>query len=231
MSLYSETGGSHIYESFTEIKDHSFRSVVKFYETNYFQIQQLPVDEYVELLSEYLNALFELSQYRKYIMNCHELIELSIHYNIVAYRGEDILQNTLLKKAACHYHIYQTGEAWKITIELLKINPEQKSARMLYEKCLMRKNKSIVHITRSMAIILLMASAIIVSVEFLLIRPFYDAQVHITELTRNLLFGMGLLILICGETYNRGITWVKLNRLLKKIKTYRANKNHINSTF
>ncbi len=226
MSSYSGTGDFHIYDSFVEIKDHSFRSVVRFYEANFSQIQQLPLGEYIELLHEYLNALFELSHYRKYLQNCDELIELSFQHNIVKYEDEDLLQTALLRKAACHYHIYQTDTALRITKELLKISPGHKSARMLYEKCLMRKHKSYVHITRGIAIILLLSSAIVVSVELLLVRPFYDHYVNLIEFIRNLFFIGGLIILTVGETYSRGTTWLSLQKFLKDVNKKKSQKDN-----
>lgn len=218
MSLHSETGGYGVYDSFVEIKDHSYRSVVRFYENNYKQIQQLPLEEYLDLFTEYLLSLFELAHYKKYLSECQELIELSIEHNIYIYKGEDLLQSTLLRKAACHYHIYETIEAKRVAKELLKINPEDKSAKMLYERCLLRKNKAYINFSRSACIILMLSSAMIISIELLLVRPFYDSYTYLVEFIRNIFFASALLILVSSESYNLVTTRLKLYKLLREIK-------------
>lgn len=226
MSSHSGTSGYEVYDNFVEIKGHSFKSVVKFYSLNYRAIKQLPLKEYLELHTEYLNALFELSLYRKYISECDELIEISIEYNIYNYNGEDLLQSTLLRKAASLYHIYETEEAKRITHELLKINPSHKSARLLYEKCLLRKNKSYSNLFRGMTIILLLSSAMIIFIELILVRPFYEAFIYPIEFMRTSIFAAGLLILSLSEGFNYLSIKLKLYNILKQIKLQKSQQQN-----
>lgn len=218
MSASSGTGGYHVYDNFVEIRGHSYSSLVKFYELNYVEIKQLPLKEYLELHTEYLNALFELSLYRKYLLECDELIEISIMHNIYYYGGEDLLQSTLLRKAACHYNIYDTENAERLAKELLKINPSHKSAKLLYEKCLMRKNKSFVNLGRGISIVLLLSSAMVIFIELVLIRPFYEEYLYATQITRIILFALGLAVLLISEGINFISIRLNLFKLLKEIK-------------
>ncbi|PSR13163.1 MAG: hypothetical protein C7N36_09185 [Bacteroidetes bacterium] len=74
---------------------------------------------------------------------------------------------------------------------------------MLLRKSLRLQDTRINTITRAGTILLLALSALVILIEVLLIRNFYDRFTSSTELTRNLLFGGALVLLVVGEAITR----------------------------
>ncbi len=140
--MQSSTENANLYAHFREVGVHSYRSVVQFWDMHREEIYRLPVKRYFEVLNEYGRALFELGKYKNYLAVAEEVLELSIEYNIPTWEDKDIIRHILIKKAAAHYHLFETEQAEHLLKELLKLESEHKTARLLLERCMMRKKKA-----------------------------------------------------------------------------------------
>jgi tetratricopeptide (TPR) repeat protein len=199
----SSTEHANLYAHFKEVGDHSFRSVVQFWDAHYEEILQLPISRYFEMLNEYGRALFELGKYKNYLDVAEEILELSIEYNISVWENKDVIQHTLVKKAAAHYHLHETDKAEHLLIELLKIKRDHKTARHLLERCMMRKKRHQNQGWKAATIILMLSSAFVVAIELCLVRPYWESMATYFELFRNGLFILGLAVWASGEVYHR----------------------------
>lgn len=220
-------GNSQIFMNFQEIRDHSMISIVRFYEANEEDISHLPLQEQVLLLNEYLGALFDLAKYEKYVHRCELLVYMSIDHNIKTFKGEDIYFKTLLKKAASLYHLHHTESAIKITHELLKMNHQDKASKYLMEQCLLRRNRSIIDISRVLVIIGFLVAAVIVASELFIIKPFYPEHEKMISLIRNSIFLVSILTFIGGEVLQRLIVRYNLYRGISVIVEEKASKQEI----
>jgi hypothetical protein len=76
---------------------------------------------------------------------------------------------------------------------------------------------------RAIAILLFLISAFTVSIEVLIVRNFYPEFVYLIELSRNVMFGMGVFVLLSGLIWHR---WQSFNEVQKFIQQIKKDKNN-----
>ncbi|MEL6863956.1 MAG: hypothetical protein AAFP19_06040 [Bacteroidota bacterium] len=209
---------SKIFQNFKEIESGEYHSIIRFYEEYRQQINTLEFDEYFELLIAYNESLFEIGAYQSYLANCEKALEETILNNIKFYKGVDIFQELLFRKAASHYHLLQYDQSEHILRELIKIDPYNDISIRFLRKCLGRRYPRFVKNTRAVSVFFFMLAALIIAIEILFVRHFMELYLPFVEGARNVLFGAGLLFLIGGEVFNYGRIAAGVNRFAKKVR-------------
>lgn len=199
MPYFQSTYHSKLYRHFKEIEEGAYREIIRYYEENEEEIKQLEFEENFELLISYINSLFEVGAYHKHLLMVDLAIEASISRNIQVYKGEDIFQTLLFKKAASFYNITEFDKADYILRELIKINPYDMDVILFLKKCLRKKEPSWVNTTRAVSIFFFLLAALVICIEVLLIQPFYSMYTNLIETSRISIFLLGLFSLIGGN--------------------------------
>ncbi|SRR6056297_128166 len=194
-----------LYTSFKETGQQSFRSIVDFWDEHHDDLYQLPLDKYFDLLNTYARALFELGKYKKFLSKAEEILALSFEYNLTHWEDKDIVVHTLVKKSAAHFHLYELQAARKSLLQVLVLSPDHSAARHLLQRCVQRESRSKKQVWRALTILLLLAAAVSVAAELIIIRPFFPAIVEVTEYVRIGLFVAGLSLWAGAET----VQWIR----------------------
>jgi len=203
MNPSQSTSYSRIYRDFRAIEATEWRTVIRFYEEFEPVIQGVEFDEYFEILLAYVKALFEIGAFEKHLEMADKVIEVSVMNNVKFFNGEDVLQDTLFKKAASKFQLHEYERCDYILRELLRIDPYHKDGTMFLKKCLRKMNSALVRQTRAVSISLLLLSAIVICFEMLAIRNFFPEYDHDIEIFRNLLLVISLTILVGGILFHR----------------------------
>jgi len=220
MRFPSTYGHSNVYRDFKGIDLSEYRKRVRYYEKNEKAINNLEFDEYFELLVEYTIALFETGAYQKFLPIADDIIETTIAKNIKFHNGKDIYRDILFKKAAAYYNMLGYKKAEHILRELAKINPNDEITLRFLKKATRRRHPKFLDISRGIAIFLFFVSALIIAVELLLLRPFWDgAIVENIELLRTVIFISACFLLAGSELVHRLIVNYKVNTFVKGIKS------------
>ena len=190
---------SETYEAFLAIEAAAYREKILFIEENFFMLRELHGDEYFDMMVLYGEALFETGEYGRQAKLADHIIEMSMERNIIFHRGQDIYFETLFKKAASLHNLDQIDKAVHILKELIKMNPDHESTKLFLINCLIRQKKAIVRPYRSISLVLLMTSALVIAVELLLVNTLWPNWSSIVEIIRNGLFISGVVLLIAGE--------------------------------
>lgn len=222
MHISKSVKHSRVYLNFKEIEIGEFREIVRYFEDNEYQIQHLEFGEYFELKIVYLIALFEIGAYHRYLSKVEELIAATILHNIKYHKGEDIYQKLLFKKAAAYYHLLQMEKAEHILYELIKMNPHDEVVILLLKKCLQKKQPAYVRHTRALSILAFLFAAVIISVEVLLIRNFFQLYADSFEFYRNVVFFFGLLLLVGGDLLHYLQVNNKVNKFVSKARNRKS---------
>jgi len=194
---------TNLYLQFKEVGGQSFRSVVQFWERHEQDINGLDLPNYFDLLNEYARALFELGKYNSFLEVAEDILELAFEYNIQEWDDKDVVQHTLLKKAAAHFHLYEHQQAQNMLEQLLRLQPDHKTARLLLERCLYRSQRTEDQKWRSLTVLLMLSSALLVAGELIVVRPFFPDWASVIEWSRNGLFILALFVWTGGELYQR----------------------------
>ena len=209
---------SKIYRDFKEIDACEYRTIIRFFEENQERICNLELEEYFELMVTYLSALFEIGAYERYLRLADGAIETSIIHNIHFFRGEDVYRKLLFRKAASHYNLHQNDEAEHVLRELIKIDPYDEDAIRFLKKCLWLRKPEYIKNTRGFSIVLLFSAAAIICFELLLIRPFFTEYIATVELSRMVLFGLGLISMFIGDIYHQLRLTLRTRKFVKNLQ-------------
>ena len=208
---------TQLYRNFRAINPAEYRNIVYFYEKYEKNILALEFSEYFDLLTIYTNALFEIGEFQKHLLMADTVIETSIIENITEVRGEDIYQVTLFKKAASYYNLFDYEKAIYVLKELIKIEPNDPDIKHFLERCFLEQSRGTLKRVRAVAVVLFLLSALIIFVEVLFIRNFYPKSTHIIEISRNLVFIAGVLVLGIGEFRQRYKAQLSVSRFVKSV--------------
>lgn len=226
MSFQSKTYQSSLFKNFKAISAGEFRQIMWYYERHQKAILALDFEEYFEILVTYTHALFEVAEYQKHIKMADLVIETSIIENIKYVNGQEIFKAMLFRKAASHYNLFEYKKAIHVLRELLKIEPNDHENMLFLEKCLRKDKPQIVRNTRAIAILLFLVSALTISIEVLLVRNFYPDWVAYIELSRNIMFGFGLFILVGGLIWHRWQSFNEVQKFIEEVKKNKTNRKH-----
>ena len=211
----SKTYYSQLYRNFRAIEPTEYRRIVRFFEKYEKSIQQLDFEEYFDAVFVYTNALFEVGEYRKHVFMSDVVIETSIKENITHLNGNEVFRYTLFKKAAAYFNLNEFDKTIHILSELLKMNPSDTLVARFLERTYRVWRPQIIRVTRAIAVLFFLLSAVVICVEVLIVKSFYESILSFFSLTRNVLFCAGLFVLVSGEGVHRLWSKNKVRKMLK----------------
>ncbi|TXB67969.1 hypothetical protein [Phaeodactylibacter luteus] len=209
---------SRIFRDFKEIEESNHRRIIHFYEGQEGQIRGLDFEEYFELLMAYVNGLFEVGYHQKHLLMVEVAIGEVIAQNVRLYKGEDVLERLLFRKAASHYRCLQYDACDHTLKELVRINPFHTDAAAFLKKCLRRKEPRFVQHAKALSIAAFLVAALVIAFEVLLVRPFYEVYAKDVELSRNGVFALGCLSLIGGLLIHRWRVSQKVEAFVRRAR-------------
>jgi len=162
------------YIEFFKINRESYGEKIRFFESNRTQIDFLPEAENLELRLFYLIALFEVSEYQKYLFLVDQAIEQVVLENVYDFNGGDIYYQLLINKASSLYHLFRTTEAKTLSYQLRGINPNDKRNNFLFQKIHQRNLSDKTRHIKAIGIALYFFSGFIIAIQLFLIDPFYN---------------------------------------------------------
>lgn len=215
--MYSSSSNvkSNIYHLFQEIDRSAYRNVIQFYEYHSGLIAHLSEAESLELNVVYLRSLFEISSYQNFLSNVDEVIEWVIINNVILFEGEDIYYEMLLKKASALYHVRRFDEAVSIASQLMKIDPENRSAAFLLRKIYLNNKPDYLKNAQGASIILFLTTSLLCAVELYMISYDFNAFQPTVEIFRIGSFICGFLILGLSQLYHYVKNQLVIERMIK----------------
>ncbi len=189
------------YLQYFRLGDTAFREKVRFYEENPEALSTLYFDEKIDIDMDYLICLFEVGRYERFLKKVDPILEIIIEENIFEFRGENIFNDLLLKKAACYYHTNNYDKANTILKQLIKIAPKHPLAIGLYGICKRKQNNDIATSIKALGIASLLLVVSITIIQILLFEPFFDEYMGPYLLLRKLLIIFSILCFISLEVF------------------------------
>lgn len=209
---------SKIYRDFKEIDSCEYRTIIRFFEENQEHIRNLELEEYFELMVTYLDSLFEIGAYERFLRLVNGTIETSIIHNIHFFRGEDVYRKLLFRKAAAHHNLQQNEKAQHVIKELIKMDPYDEESIKFLKRSLWVKKPAFISKTRGLSIMLFFAAAAVICLELLLVRPFFSEYTTKVEIARVVLFALGLTSMFIGDIYHQISLSINTKRFVSKVQ-------------
>ena len=133
----------HIYLNYFGLGDDAWREKVRYYEENKQAIDSMYFDERIELDIDYLICLFEVGRYERFLRYADDVIETIIKENIYTFKGENIFNELLFKKAACLFQLRDYRNTKYILQQLISMDPTQSIYVGLYSICNRKLNNDL----------------------------------------------------------------------------------------
>jgi tetratricopeptide (TPR) repeat protein len=194
---------SQILRDFLEIEEKAFHQRIRFYESHEREIVGLRQKEIFLLKEGYADALFQVGAYKKHLSMVDELIEECMNHNIRFFKGEDIFQGLLFRKAASLFQIRKTREAIHILRELIRINPAYRDPARFLARCYRRQRPNWLGWLRAASVVLFILTAVVIALEMLMVNPLFPEMTSDVQMVRNSTFFLGVIALVGGEVWHR----------------------------
>lgn len=179
---------------YSKIEETNYKARVQFFEEKRNKIKELLTKDKLEFEVDYSYALFELGRYGKCVEILNQLIISVIKDNIFTIKQRDIYQDLLFKKAACHFNLGQADQSNHILKELIKIDSNAANYQNFYKKCCRNEHKLKYRWMGGFVVALFLVSALIVPIELLIAKPFFNEWAGNVEILRNGLFTSALIV-------------------------------------
>lgn len=189
---------SPIYRGFRLLEENAFRAKVHYFEKHETAIRQLDFDDFFEILLAYSQALHHSENYFRHLTITDEIINISLSQNIISFQGEDVLQSALAEKSKSLFKINDFDAAIYVTTENLKLNPFDDANIVFLRKCFWAKIPSYLPKMKALSIASFLLCALVIAIEFIVIRTLFEQYTTIVENTRNIIFLLGIFMLLAG---------------------------------
>jgi hypothetical protein len=214
MSSVKNTYHSALYREFRAIAPADQRKIIHFFEQHEEAIRGLYPEEVFEMITTYSEALYDINQFRKFLVVADEVIYRSIEQNVVFFQGKDIYKWMLYRKARALLKCLDPDPAEHILRELLRMAPKEKAYLRLLRKCFYLRKPNWVRQARAIGIFLFLLTALVTALEVLFVTPFTPDWTPEIQLVRNSTFGLGILAIVGSDLIHRH----RINRALGRFR-------------
>lgn len=205
-----------VYQDYRCIEPKDYQERIRFFEHNRSDINQLPYEMRLEISIEYTVALFEVGEYYQYLKYVDKLLEITIEDSVFSIDGDDIYQELLFRKGCALHNVVDFYAADHIFSELIKIDKTNKTYQQVFHQNKVSQLRYEGQKFRSLTIILLMITGVMIGVQLLIIHPFFEHLVSGFEWCRNIIFGFALFSIIYQELSIRWVSKRRIAQLTKK---------------
>lgn len=187
--------------------------MIRLYDRKREEVTLLSIPRQLDILHMYIEALYEVRNFRKLKREVHPLIYLSLSEEIPVEVGRPYYEDALFWKANASLELMEYKDARHILEQLIRINPKKKEYRRSLVRCLYLDKPNYIRQLRAFSVLLFLVSALLAITEILIFRNFYTEHLALTELLRNGMFIAALVIVFGAEL----IHWLLCEYKVKRI--------------
>lgn len=189
---------SQLYRQLRDVDPRDSQRIIRMYEEQEREIGRLDIEEHFDLTVYYADALFSTGAYRQHLMMVDLVIQASIVHNLTSIEGVegDVFEHLLFRKAVSSYRLRDYEQAVHVARELVRINPGREMYVRFLRIIFFRRQKNVLQLGRGGFIFCVLVAAALVTLQLLLIRPFFPGWVEDVQLLIGSVFVLGVLVLL-----------------------------------
>lgn len=194
---------SQLYRRLRDVDPRDYQRIIRMYEEKETEVGRLDVLENFELTVYYVDALFHTGAYRQHQMMVDLVIKTSIAHNIQGVPGikQDIFHYLLFRKAASAYRLQDYNTAIYVAQELIRMCPEEELYVRFLRAARFKEQKSTLQFGRASFIFCMLLTALVITLDLLVVEPFYPAGTEAMQWLTVDLWVIGLLLLVGSYGY------------------------------
>jgi tetratricopeptide (TPR) repeat protein len=171
-----------LYHNFKGIPSNNYREISRFCKENEAYFNDLDDRQYLEVLSVYIDALYEINDFGSIPYLADLLIIEIMRENVTVYRGEDNFQKTLFQKAIACYNVFALEQAEHIFQELIRLNPTNQDYIVALTNCRLRHKPPRVKLLNNLGVSLYFLTAMSIIIHIFVTQPFFSNYSILTEI-------------------------------------------------
>ncbi len=210
---------SEIFDAYQSIAKQNASQKITFYKRHESFLATVPLDEKLDIVLDFHEALFELGHYSDYLIRCDETIELLFDSNLFPIFRKEAIQKLLFNKAGSQLNLHKLDQSEETMKALIKMDV---TGDKLYKGLLFHifKNKRLLlkFQARGIVISLILCSAILSIWIALVIQPHYPESLLRFKAWALGLFSLGILIWTGFIGYNNFQSYKEANKFLTKYR-------------
>lgn len=216
----SHTRLRSLYNKYLFLDEKAYYDKIRFYEQNELDVYNMCLEDSLWIQSGYLEAVYKISDYKKYCDKSQDLLERLIFHNISIFQGEDLYQDTLHMRAASFYHLKKYNDSIHTAEQLLKIDSlRNNTAKILFYAHRSSFKKTLKFIKAGLMAALLSTAAVLLF-EQIVIASFFPEMITMFLKLIAYIFMPIFTILIGAKIAIDVISLNKTNRWIKKCKKH-----------
>jgi hypothetical protein len=213
---------SKLYRDFMAIDQEAYRAKVYFFELHEKAIGNLSLEEYLEILIIYTDALFEADEFVKHTLMAEVAIETSLYHNVPTINERDIVQYMLHKKAYSHALLGQFDTAKDVAKELLRFQPDATASQNLLKEIYTMQEPRYLSNLKALSVACSLLAMLLAVISELWIQALYPQYYKWLLYTQSTLVLGGFLILGVGYTQHLLKAKKQMQRVVKEIKSLKS---------
>ncbi len=205
-----------VYQDYINLDPGSYPMRIRFFEHHESLFRRLEFERFFDVYFDYINALFEIGAYDRYLERVDWLIVKIIAHNIYIYKGKDVFTDQVFRKAAALFHTGAVEESLGICREVLAMDSGHKAANYLVYNCMRSVHHRFWMRLRSLGALFLILSALLLFFELIYIRNYRPESVDwFVWIPR--LVGLGAVgLVVSAEYYLRFKAYLFMRRVKRK---------------
>ena len=177
-SFTQDTRLRNLFNQFLYLDEKAFYDKIRFYEQNEMDISNMQMSDYLWIHAYYLDAIFQIGDYRKYTDKAQILLQQIIYNNITIFQGENLYEEILQKRSCSFYHLKQYDQSIHIAQELLKLNPARKDTKKILYFSLRSKHVRFLKFIKAALVTSMLATAFLLLFEQIVVVSFFPNSVN-----------------------------------------------------
>lgn len=204
-----------VYDEYIELGKEAYLEKILYYESQEQRILNLPFFQSLEIQCDYIEALHQTDKHYKLLEIIDGVIATVMYENIYTINGTDVYKSLLYIKADALYNTLNYRSSNHVVSELIKIEGDNILCKSLFIKNSIDNLRYEGQKIRAIGILLFLCSAMVIGVEILMIKSFYNEWINIFVAIRNILFLGGILSIVGQEIDIRIKSFEAYHQLLK----------------
>ena len=186
-------GPESAYIRYWKIEQNDYWKKIELFENEVSSFQLLDYEDRKSIEQDYLNAIFEIGKYEKYLLKVDPQIEEALETD------QELFSRLLSKKAAAFYNLDQFKMANSLSLQVLAIDPANILAAEVLLQCIRKEKSPNYHYIKAIANFLLLLSAGIIATTWLFVIPFYPEAQSVSKFAGKSLLTISIAILLFNE--------------------------------
>lgn len=189
---------SQLYRQLRDVDPRDAQRIIRMYEEREREIGRLDVEEHFDLTVYYADALFSTGAYRQHLLMVDLVIQASMAHNLSDVTGieGDIFEHLLFRKAVSAYRLRNYELAIHVGQELVRINPNREMYVRFLRIVHFRAQGKLLQFGRGGFIFCILLAAAGVTLQLLVVRPFFAHLEDSLGLLILCFFVLGVLLLL-----------------------------------